>query len=151
MATTSHGRLVHLDQRRHAELSEVGRAEHDTYVVTEVHDGTLVLTPAPGWTDDHLKLLERPDVVEQLERDPSQLVEAPIHPTAHTAAYRLARLALRQAGYWGGAPLDLDVPHPRFGEAVEAAAAARDRDRALEAAAAILQGPEAAAAFGLKP
>ena len=151
MATTRPGRLVHLDQRRHAELSEVGRAEHDTYVVTEAHDGTLVLTPAPGWTDDHLELLERPDVVEQLERDPSQLVEAPIHPTARTAAYRLARLALRQAGYWGDAPLDIDVAHPRFGEAVEAAAAAGDRDRALEAATAILQGPEAAAAFGLKP
>ena len=75
----------------------------------------------------------------------------PIDPTPETAAARLARLALRQAGYWGDAPLDLDVPHPRFNEAVEAAAAAGDRDRALEAATSILQGPEAAAAFGLKP
>ena len=58
MATTRPGRLVHLDQRRHAELSEVGRAERDTYVVAEAHDGTLVLTPAPGWTDDRLELLD---------------------------------------------------------------------------------------------
>ena len=150
MATTSQGRLVHLDQHRQVELDGVGHAEHDTYIVTEVHDGTLVFTPAPGWTDDHLELLSRPDIVEQLERDPSQLVEAPIHPTRHTAAHRLARLALRQAGYWGDAPLDLDVPHPRFGEAVEAAAAG-DKDRAFEAATAILQGPAAAAAFGLNP
>ena len=41
--------------------------------------------------------------------------------------------------------------HPRFNEAVETAAAAADRDRALEAATSILQGPEAATAFGLKP
>ena len=151
MAATRPGRLVHLDQHRQAELSGVGRAEHDTYVVTETHDGTLVFTPAPGWTEDHLALLASPDVVELLERDPSQLTEASIDPTSRSAAYRLARLALRQAGYWGDAPLDLEVPHPRFGKAVEAAAAAGDRDEALEAAAAILDGPEATVAFGLKP
>ena len=50
----------------------------------------------------------------------------------------------------GDAPIDLDVPHPRIGEAVEPAAAASDKDKALEAATALLQGPEAAAAFGLK-
>ena len=73
-----------------------------------------------------------------------------IDPTPETAAARLARLALRQASYWDDTPLDLNVPHPRFNEAVEAAAAA-DKDTALEAATSILQGPEAAAAFGLKP
>ena len=31
--------------------------------------------------------------------------------------------ALRQAGSWGDAPLDIEVPPPRFGEAVESAAA----------------------------
>ena len=93
MATTRPGRLVHLDQHRQAELSGVGRAEHDTYVVTETHDGTLVFTPAPGWTEDHLALLARPDVVELLERDPSQLTEAPIDPPH--AALRIASHASR--------------------------------------------------------
>ena len=54
--------------------------------------------------------------------------------------------ALRQAGYCGDAPLDIEVPHPRFGEAAESAAAG-DREEALEAAAVILDGPEATAAL----
>lgn len=63
MAITRPGWLVHLDQHRQAELSDVGRAEHDTYVVTETQDVTLVFTPAPGSTEDHLALLARPDAL----------------------------------------------------------------------------------------
>ena len=75
----------------------------------------------------------------------------PADPTPDTAAERLARLALGQAGYLGDKPPKLDVPHPRSDEAVEAAAAAGDKQRALEAATAILEGPEALEAFGSTP
>ena len=87
----------------------------------------------------------------RLRRDRSQLVTMPIDPTPDTAAERLARLALRQAGYSGDKPPKLDVPHPRFAEAVAAAAATGDKDEALAAATAILEGPEALEAFGFTP
>lgn len=97
------------------------------------------------------ELLTSPSTRDRLRRDRSQLVTMPIDPTPDTAAERLARLALGQAGYLGDNPPKLDVPHPRFAEAVEAAAAAGDEERALTAATAILEGPEALEAFGLAP
>ena len=97
MGSIRTGRLIHLDEHRRAELNDVGRAEHDRYVVTETHDGTLVLSPAPGWTDDDAALLARPDILELIQQDPSQLVEAPIDTTAESAATDLACLALHQA------------------------------------------------------
>ena len=148
MADTRTSRFVHLDEHRQVGLNGMGRAEDDTYLVTEAHDGTLVLTPVPSRTEDHTALLTRPEMIERLQRDSSEHIEAPADPTPETAAIRLACLALRQAG----APrLPVNVNHPRFAEAVEAAAAAPDRQQALEAATAILQGPEAAAAFELDP
>ena len=151
MGSIRTGRLIHLDEHRRAELSEVGRAEHDCYVVTETHDGTLVLSPAPGWTDDDAALLARPDILELIQQDPSQLVEAPIDTTAESAATDLACLALHQARLSGdeSAPR-IEVSHPRFAEAVAAAiAAGDDEQRAFETARDILKGPEAAEAFGL--
>ena len=129
----------------------MGRAEDDTYLVTESPDGTLVLTPASSRTEDHIALLTRPTMIERLQRDTSEHIDAPAEPNAETAAMRLACLALRQAGVGGDQHMPVKVDHPRFAEAVEAAAAAPDRQQALEAATAILQGPEAAKAFGLDP
>lgn len=149
MGATRTGQFVHLDENRQAALNGVGRAEHDTYLVTEGHDGTLVLTPVPGLTDDHLDLLERPDVQELLKPGSGLIIEAPVDPTPDSAAVRLACLALRQAGLWGEPHFAVEVAHPRFAEAVEAAAAACDEQQALEAALAILDGPEAAESFGL--
>ena len=151
MADTRTGRFVHLDEHRQVGLNGMGRAEDDTYLVTEAHDGTLVLTPVPSRTADHDALLIRPEMIERLQRDSSEHIEAPADPTPETAAVRLACLALRQAGLWGDPHRPVNVNHPRFAEAVEAAAAAPDRQQALDAATAILQGPEAAAAFGLDP
>ena len=149
MADTRTGRFVHVDEHRQVTLDGMGCADDDTYLVTEAHDGTLVLTPVPSRTEDHTALLTRPEMVERLQRDSSEHIEAPADPTPETAAVRLACLALRQAGLWGDPRLPVNVNHPRFAEAVEAAASAPDRQHALEAATAILDGPEAAAAFGL--
>ena len=92
-------------------------------------------------------LLTRPEMLQRLRRDRSELVEMPLDPTPETATGRLARLAVRQAGHQGEPALGIEVPHPRFAQAVEAATAAPDKQRALEAATAILKGPEAAKAF----
>jgi len=151
METTRTCRLVHLDEGRRAALNGVGRIEHDTYLVTEVHDGTLVLTPMPGWADEHLALLELPEVQDRLKPGGESVIEVPVDPDRETAATRLACLALRQAGFWGEANFEVEVAHPRFAEAVEAAAAAGDEQQALEAARKILEGPEAAEVFGLTP
>lgn len=151
MGTTRTRRLVHLDEDRQAALNGVGRTEHDTYLVTEDHDGTLVLTPMPGWTDEQLALLERPEVQDRLKPGGESVIEVPVDPDRDTAALRLACLALRQAGLWGEANFAVEVAHPRFAEAVEAAAAAGDEQQALEAASRILEGPEAAEVFGLTP
>lgn len=151
METTRTRRLVHLDKDRQATLNGVGRTEHDTYLVTEDHDGTLVLTPMPGWTDEQLALLERPEVQDRLKPGGESVIEAPVDPDRDTAALRLACLALRQAGFWGEANFAVEVAHPRFAEAVEAAAAAVDEQQALEEARRILEGPEAAEIFGLTP
>ena len=115
------------------------------------YDGTLVLTPMPGWTDEQLALLERPEVQDRLKPGGESVIEAPVDPDRDTAALRLACLALRQAGLWGEANFAVEVAHPRFAEAVEAAAAAGDEQQALEAARRILEGPEAAEVFGLTP
>lgn len=147
MATTRTGRLVHLNKRRQAELNAVGRDDHDTYIVDEADDGTLVFTPVPGWTDAHLEILTGPEMLRKLRSDHSEYVEMTEEPPQNVAVARLARLALRHAGFWGHPPSDVEVPHPRWAQAVEAAAAAHDKEQALEAARAILDGPEATQAF----
>ena len=103
------------------------------------------------FSDDDAALLARPDIVELIQQDPSQLVEAPIDTTAESAATDLACLALHQARISGdeSAPR-IKVSHPRFAEAVAAAiAAGDDEQQAFETASGILKGPEAAEAFGL--
>ena len=98
--------------------------------------------------DKHLDLLNRPEMLERLRRDPADSI-AGVDPTHDTAAVRLACLAVLQAGRWGEPYGPVKIDHPRFEEAVEAAAAADDDKQAVKAATAILEGPEAAAAFGL--
>lgn len=92
-------------------------------------------------------LLARPEMLQRLRRDRSELVRMPLDPTPETAAARLARLAVRQAGHLGEPLLGIEVPHPRFAQAVEAATAASDEQQALIAATAVLEGPEAARVF----
>ena len=103
--------------------------------------------PTPAERTEAEALLTRPEMLQRLRRDRSELVEMPLDPTPETATGRLARLAVRQAGHQGEPALGIEVPHPRFAQAVEAATAAPDKQRALEAATAILKGPEAAKAF----
>ena len=150
MATTRTVRIVDLDERRQAELEGVGRASHDASVITE-DDGTLVFTPPDRCDDPHLAQMERSELEELFKRDSSERLEITGRPTPDTAAVRLACLALRQAGLWGPPDHDVNVAHSRFAEAVEAAAAASDERQALDAATAILEGPEALEVFGLAP
>jgi hypothetical protein len=93
-------------------------------------------------------LLNRPEMLERLRRDPSDSIPG-VDPTPETAAARLACLAVLQAGRWGEPYGPVKIDHPRFEEAVEAAAAADDDKQAVEDATAILEGPEALEAFGL--
>ena len=100
--------------------------------------------------DKHLDLLNRPEMLERLRRDPADSI-AGVDPTHDTAAVRLACLAVLQAGRWGEPYGPVKIDHPRFEEAVEAAAARDDEQQALYAATAILEGPEALEAFGFTP
>ena len=151
MTTTRTGRLVHLNEGRQAELNGVGRDDHNAYVVTENDDGTLVFTPAGQSHDPDLALLDPAELAEMFEPDSGVRLEIPADPNPDTAAVRLACLALRQAGLWGPPAYDVDVAHPRFAEAVEAATAADDEQQALDAATAILEGPESLEIFGFTP
>ena len=151
MTTTRTGRLVHLNEGRQAELNGVGRADHNAYVVTEDDDGTLVFTPAGQSHDPDLALLNPAELAELFEPDSGVRLQIPAEPTPDTAAVRLACLALGQAGRWGPPYPDVKVAHSRFAEAVEAAAAHDDEQQALDAATAILEGPEALEAFGFAP
>ena len=92
--------------------------------------------------DPRLVQMNRSEFEELFRPDSGVRLEIPAEPTPDTAAVRLACLALRQAGLWGPPAYDVDVAHPRFAEAVEAAAAADDEQQALDAATAILEGPE---------
>ena len=95
--------------------------------------------------------MKRSELEDLFKRDSSERLEIAGDPTADTAAVRLACLALRQAGLWGPPYDDVEVAHPRFAEAVEAAAAASDERQALAAATAILEAPEAPEAFDSTP
>ena len=110
-----------------------------------------VPTPAGQSGDPGLALIDEAVIEELFKLDSGVRLQIPAEPTPETAAVRLACLALRQAGRWGPPAPDVDVAHPRFTEAVEAAAAHDDEQQALDAATAILEGPEALEAFGFTP
>ena len=151
MGSTRASRLVQLDSDRRDALIGVGRAEHHRYVVTETHDTTPVSSPAPDWSDHDAALLSNPGILEAIRKDPAQLIDAPVETTVESAAADLACLALRQAGRWGKPGSRIEMPHQRFQEAVESAAAATDEQQAFEVALELLEGPEAARAFGVTP
>ena len=107
-------------------------------------------TPAGQSGDPGLALIDEAVIEELFKLDSGVRLQIPAEPTPETAAVRLACLALRQAGLWGPPAYDVDVAHPRFAEAVEAAAA-DDEQQALDAATAILEGPESLEIFGFTP
>ena len=94
-----------------------------------------------------------PCALKELLKPGGRLVfESPTatHPEADTDT--LACLAMRHAGLWGKPAFDVDIDHPLFVEAVEAArSAGPDEQAAFDAATAILEGPEALEALGLTP
>ena len=151
MTTTRTGRLVDLNQRRQADLNGVGRDDHHAYVVTENDDGTLLFTPAEHSDDPHLARMDASELQALFNRDSDVRLELSGGPTPETAALRLGCLALGQSGRWGPPNPAVRVNHPRFAEAVEAAAALDDEQQALDAATAILEGPEALEVFGFSP
>ena len=65
---------------------------------------TAARPPTPAERAEVGALLNSPAMRRRLRRDRSQLVRMPIDPTPEAAAARLARLALRQAGYWATPP-----------------------------------------------
>ena len=108
----------------------------------------FVRRPATRRHDKDLDWLNRPEMLERLQRDPSDSIPG-ANPTPETAAVRLACLAVLQSGRWGEPYGPANIDHPRFEEAVKAAAAADDNKQAVAVAVAILEGPEALEAFGL--
>jgi len=134
-------RIVEVDSNGCVSLDGLRRARYDRYLVTASGDGTLVFSPAPGWTEHDATLQDRPDIQRLLDEDRSRLVPLPIDSTPETAADDVAYLAVFRARHTGGeADQQATDPHPLFGAAVDAARQAADEDSALLAAKAILSG-----------
>lgn len=154
MTTTSTGRLVHLNQRRQAELNDVGHDDHNAYVVTESDDGTLLFTPAALSDDPDLALFDEADLDELFKPD-SGIRFKVTERTPQTDALELACLAARQTGRWGEFDPGIDMSEPRLAgatAAAEAAAVAGGGQReAIAAAITFLAGAGAAKEFGLSP
>ena len=153
MTATSTGRLVHLNQRRQAELNGVGHDDHNAYVVTESDDGTLLFTPAVLSDDPDLALFEEADIDELFKPD-SGICFKVTERTPQTDALELACLAARQTGRWGEFEPGIDMSEPRLASAVaaaEAAVAGGGQREAIAAAVTFLAGAGAAKGFGLAP
>ena len=154
MTTTSTGRLVHLNQRRQAELNGVGHDDHNAYVVTERDDGTLLFTPAALSDDPDLALFDEADLDALFKRD-SGIRFKVTERSPHSDALDLACLAARQTGRWGDPDPDIDMSEPSLAGAVaaaeEAAVAGGGQREAIAAAITYLAGTEAAEEFGLTP
>ena len=120
-------------------------AVSDTDIFAEGDDTTPVRIPQQQSDDPHLALMSPSELQELFKQDSSERIDLSGKSAADIAAVQLACLALRQAGQWGPPAYDVEVAHPRFAEAVEAAASAGNEKQALAAATAILEGPEALA------
>ena len=101
-------------------------------------------------TDDRITaLLERPEMIERLQRDASEHIEAPADPTPGTAAVRLACLAMRQAGLWVTRSWRSRLTTPASLRQSRLPPRPQTGAKPSRAATAILEGPEAAEALGL--
>jgi len=58
--------LIELDERRRATLGKLGR--HRRYLAHEEPNGVIVLIPAVVMTETEMRLLARPDLIEQIEQ-----------------------------------------------------------------------------------
>ena len=105
-------------------------------------------SPAPGCTDHDRALMARPDILRLLELERDRFIAVPIHTTPESASIELANLAVRQSRRTvkDGAE-QVEIPHPRFEEAVAAARAEHDEDKAFEVAKQILDDEHAWAVF----
>ena len=138
-------RFVRPDKRGRVALFGPGHREDATYLVTETSDGTLVLMQAGDWTDADIDLVLRPDVQELLKPGGRPVFDSPNGRTPESDTSDLACLAMRQAGLWGKPAFEVDVDHPLFSKAVDAAkSAGSDEQRAFDAAQAALGGDETA-------
>ena len=138
-------RVVRPDKRGRVALGELGRQENATYLITETSDGIVVLIPADDWTDADLDLICRPDVQELLKPGGGPVFESPTASSTEADTDALACLAMRQAGLWGEPAFDVDIDHPLFDKAVEAAkSAGPDEQDAFNAAQATIEGKEVA-------
>ena len=136
-------RVVRSDKRGRVELGGLAHQGNAKYLVTQVPDGTVVLIPADDWTDEDLDLILHPDVQELLKPGGRPVFESPTDPTLESDTSELACLAMRQAGVWGTPAFDVDIDHPLFEKAVEAAeSAGPNEQRAFDAAQAALEGKE---------
>ncbi len=63
MATT----LLELDERRRASFGRIGRKQDTRYVVQELDNGELLLSPAVVMTERDAALLANPKLVEQIK------------------------------------------------------------------------------------
>lgn len=137
-------RLVEVDANGCVSLDGLRQARHDRYLVTAAHDGTLVFSPAPGWTEHDAALQDRPDILRLINGDRSRLVPLPIDSTPETADDDMAYLAVYRARHAAGqARHETPDIHPRFDAALAAARQAPDEESAFQAARAALGGTTA--------
>ncbi|MCY4664861.1 MAG: hypothetical protein OXC00_09355 [Acidimicrobiaceae bacterium] len=106
------------------------------------------VSPAPGRTEQDRALVAPPDVLRLLELERDRFIAVPIRTTPESAPIELANLAVRQSRRTSKEGVEqVAVPHPRFEEAVAAARAEPDEDKAFEAAKQILDDEDAWAVF----
>ncbi len=64
----SHQTIIELDDRRRAPLGRVARADDRRYLVEVAANGTITLTPAAIVTAEQAELLQRPDILDVIDR-----------------------------------------------------------------------------------
>ena len=132
-------RVVEVDANGCVSLDGLRQARHDRYLVTAAQDGTLVFSPALGWTEHDSALQDRPDILRLLDEDRSRLVPLPIDSTPETAEDDMAYLAVFRARHAEDEDRhETADPHPCFDAAVAAARQALDEESAFLAAKAAL-------------
>ena len=119
--------------------------QESTPTVTFERDG---VSPAPGRTEQDRALVAPPDILRLLELERDRFIAVPIRTTPESAPIELANLAVRQSRRTSKEGVrQVAIPHPRFEEAIAAARAEPDEDKAFEAAKQILDDEDAWAVF----